>query len=245
MNFSNQTVLITGGSSGIGLALAKQLIAKGNKVIICGRSLERLEKAKTETPALHIFACDISKEEDSHKLAKWVDSEHPDCHVLINNAAIVHQSNFYQEENIVEQAKAEFATNFLGPIRLAKLFLPILEKHTQAQIINITTGLVYTPRIVYPFYSATKAALHSFTQVLRRHLASTNVAVIEVMFPAVDTPWHKGNPPKIAISPQKAVAEMIQGLEKGRTEIQIGKVKLLYILSRIAPKFAFSTVNNL
>lgn len=245
MNFSNQTVFITGGSSGIGLELAQKLVAKGNKVIICGRSLDKLEKAKTLTPQLHTFVCDISREAEAQKLANWVATEHPDCNVLINNAAIVHQANFQEEDHIVDFAQKEFATNFLGPIRLAKLFLPIIEQNPDARIINITTGLVYVPRVVYPFYSATKAALHSFTQVLRSHLAQSKVSVIEVMFPVVDTPWHKGNPPKIAISPEKAVDEMLRKLEKGREEIHIGKVKLLYYLSRIAPQFAFGKLNSL
>ena len=122
---------------------------------------------------------------------------------------------------------------------------PILQKNTAPHIINITTGLVFTPRADYPFYNATKAGLHAFTQGLRIQEAQSNVKIIEVMMPAVNTPWHKGHPPKIAISPQKAVNEMLQELQKDKTEIKISKVKLLYLLSRIAPGFALQKINHL
>jgi uncharacterized oxidoreductase len=98
---------------------------------------------------------------------------------------------------------------------------------------------------VYPIYNATKAALHSFTQVLRHQLKNANVQVIEVMMPVVDTPWHQGNAPKIAISPGKAVSEMIAGLEKGKLEIRVGAVKILYFLARLAPGLAFRMINRI
>jgi uncharacterized oxidoreductase len=104
--------------------------------------------------------------------------------------------------------------------------------------------LIYAPRAVYPIYNATKAALHSFTQVLRHQVKELPLDVIEVMMPAVATLWHKGSIPKIAIPPAKAVNEMIQKLESGATEIRIGRVKILYALSRIAPAFALRKINQ-
>lgn len=245
MKLNNQSILITGGSSGIGLELAARLVEKGNKVIICGRSVEKLKQAQRKVPPLHYFACDISDPESCKKLRDWVKVHHPDLNILINNAAIVHMANFQEEDSILEMADKEFATNFFGPIHLIKLLLPILEKNPEPAIINETTGLVYTPRVDYPFYNSTKAALHAFTQVLRQHLKDSPVKVYEVLFPAVDTPWHNGNPPKIAISVEKAVEEMIKGLEKGKAEVKIAGVKLLYMLSRIAPAFAFRKINSL
>jgi len=167
MTLQNNTVLITGGSSGIGYGLAKQLIKQKNRVLICGRSMDKLEKAKRLFPDLHYLQCDISKEDECNKLARWVSNEHPDCNTLINNAAIVHTDHFLDDDHILEKADAEVQTNLMGPIRLSKLFIPILQKNNSPKIINITTGLVYVPRATYPFYNATKAALHSFTQVLR------------------------------------------------------------------------------
>lgn len=238
-------MLITGGSSGIGFELAKKLINQKNRVLICGRSVDKLEKAKRLLPDLHYLQSDISKADECNKLVHWVSSEHPDCNTLINNAAIVHTDHFLDDDHILEKADTEIQTNLMGPIRLSKLFIPILQKNKRAKIINITTGLVYVPRATYPFYNATKAALHSFTQVLRSQLDSSSIEVIEVLFPAVDTPWHKGNPPKIAISTEKAVEGMLKGIEKGKQEIRVGKAKLLYLLARLAPNFALKKLNSL
>jgi len=245
MKLENNTILITGGSSGIGLELSRVLLAQNNKVIICGRSESKLQEAKELYPQLITYQCDISSKEQCQNLSEWIHSNHADLNVLVNNAAIVHKTSFIETDNIVEMAEAELKTNFLAPVRLIKLLYPVLEKHLNPAIINVTTGLVYTPRAEYPFYNATKAAEHSFTQMLRWQLQNSKVKVVEAMFPAVDTPWHKGNPPKIAIPVERAVKEMIAGLQKDKVEIRIGGVKLLYRISRIAPKFAFKKVNSL
>ena len=138
----------------------------------------------------------------------------------------------------------EIETNLIAPIALTKAFLKRFEQQKGSVVINITTGLIYAPRAVYPIYNATKAALHSFTQVLRHQIRELPVDVIEVMMAAVATPWHKGKVPKIAITPAKAVHEMIENLEGGAKEIRIGRVKILYVLSRITPAFAFRKINQ-
>jgi uncharacterized oxidoreductase len=244
MKIQHQTVLITGGSSGIGLELAKQLVSKQNTVLICGRSSQRLAEAKVMVPEVCTFQCDISKADDRTRLFRWIESEHPSCNVLINNAAIVHKGTFHKDPDIIQKAVREIETNLIAPIALTKSFLDHLEGKV-CTVINITTGLIYTPRAVYPVYNATKAGLHAFTQVLRHQTKALPVDVIEVMMPAVVTPWHNGEVPKIAISPGNAVGQMIAGLESGDNEIRIGGVKLLYALSRIAPAFAFRKVNQL
>jgi uncharacterized oxidoreductase len=245
MNLENNTILITGGSSGIGLQLSKVLIQRGNKVIICGRSNERLNNAKNIEPRLITYQCDLSNSKQCSDFSKNISKNHPDLNILINNAAIVNRTNFLSTNNIIEMAENEMETNFMAPVRLIHFLSPIIMKNDNPAIINITTGLIYTPRADYPFYNATKAALHSFTQVLRKQTEKSNIDIFEVMFPAVKTPWHKGKPPKIAISTEKAVNEMIIGLEKSKKEIRVAGAKLLYIVSRIAPKFAFKKVNSL
>lgn len=245
MALTNNTILITGGSSGIGLEMARQFIASKNRVIICSRSLEKLHTAKKLLPDLIIYQCDISNPEALQDMADWVVTGYSDLNILINNAAVVHRTKFADETNLHEKFAVEIATNLLAPASLARMLYPVLLKQPNAKIINITTGLVYAPRADYLFYNATKAALHSFTQVLRHQLRNEPVKIIEVLFPVVDTPWHKGNVPKIAISPQKAIEEMISKLEKNPDEIRIGAVKLLYFLSKIAPKFAFKKINSL
>ncbi|MEE9364897.1 MAG: SDR family NAD(P)-dependent oxidoreductase [Cellulophaga sp.] len=245
MKLSGNTILITGGSSGIGLELSKQLIERNNRVIICGRSEQRLNDAKAQIPELEIFKCNLSNKNQCYDLALWIKKEHPRLNLLINNAAIVNKTSFLETDRIIEMAKQEMETNFMAPVRLIHFLYPQLQKNENSAIINITTGLIYAPRADYPFYNATKAALHSFTQVFRKQTEESKTAIIEVMFPAVKTTWHKGNPPKIAISTDKAVDEMLLGLEKGKLEIRVAGAKLLYRVSRIAPKFAFKKVNSL
>lgn len=245
MQLTGNTILITGGSSGIGFELAQQFLTRANKVLICGRSQDKLLQAQQQCPQLEIFQCDLSDPQQCQNLTDWIAQNHSELNVLINNAAIVYNGLFISDQPVLKYAENEIATNLLAPIRLIHHLYPILQKNTAPHIINITTGLVFAPRADYPFYNATKAGLHAFTQGLRIQEAQSNVKIIEVMMPAVNTPWHKGHPPKIAISPQKAVNEMLQELQKGKTEIKISKVKLLYLLSRIAPGFALQKINHL
>ena len=245
MVIQNKTILVAGGSSGIGLQTAKVLVSKQNKVIICGRSNKKLEEAKALIPELITYECDISELKNCKKLATWIASKHPKCSVLINNAAIVHKTDFFEDDEMLAKADLEIRTNLMAPVHLCKHFLPILARHPHGKIINITTGLVYSPKASYPIYNAAKAALRSFTHVLRMQTKHLPIAIIEVLFPVVDTPWHRGNVPTTAISSEKAVEEMIRKLEKGQTEIKIGKVKLLYYVSRLAPILASKIINSL
>ena len=245
MGLQHNSVLITGGSSGIGLELSRQLIARKNKVIICGRSLKKLQEAKASLPELHVIQCDLSDVNQCDQLISRIRKEHPDLNILINNAATVHRESFLGSMDSCKKAELELQVNLLAPMRLIEGLWSMLQKKSDPSVVNVTTGLIYAPRADYPFYNATKSALHSFTQVLRRQTIGSGVKVIEVMFPAVDTPWHQGRPPKIAISPQQAVNEMLRGLEKGKQEIRVSGVKLLYLASRIAPQFAMNKVNSL
>jgi len=245
MNLDKNTVLITGGSSGIGLELSKVLIQKGNKVIICGKSKEKLEAAKKLEPNLIIYQCNLSNQQECFDLAKIIIDNHPELNILINNAAIVNKIDFIKKDNAIELAEKEYQTNLIAPIHLIKLLYDTINANESPAIINITTGLIYAPRVIYPFYNSSKSALHSFTQTLRIRLKNERTKVVEVMFPAVSTPWHNGNPPKIAISVEQAVRQMIKGLEKGKQEIRIGGAKILYLMSRIAPSFALKKVNEI
>ncbi|MFW6351179.1 MAG: SDR family oxidoreductase [Bacteroidota bacterium] len=245
MMLKDNTVLITGGSSGIGFELSRVLTQKGNKVIICGKSNEKLIAAKKTEPKLITYQCDLSDSKECISFAKKIRENHPDLNILINNAAIVNKTDFIDSENAIELAENEYQTNLIAPIRMIKLLYDTIRENDTPVIINITSGLIYAPRVVYPFYNSSKSALHSFTQTLRIRLKNEKTKVVEVMFPAVNTPWHKGAPPKIAISTRVAVSEMIKGLEKGKAEIRIKKANLLYWMSRIAPGFALNKINSL
>lgn len=244
MKLTENTVLITGGSSGIGLETARYLAQNGNTVIICGRSKDKLEQAKKRIPSLHTFQCDISVESECEKLFNWVKKSFPDCNVVINNAALVHKTNFLSDDQMINKAELEIRTNYLGPVTLTKLFVPMLEQIPDSKIIFISTGLVYAPKAAYPIYCSTKAALHSFVQTLRIQMKAGKVGIVEVFMPAVDTPFHEGNPPKIAITAEKAVDEMMEGLRKEEAEIKVAGAKLIYRISRIALSFALKKINE-
>lgn len=245
MKLKNSTVLITGGSSGIGLELSKAFIQRGNKVIICGKTDEKLVAATKQEPKLITYQCDLSDSPQCAYFARKISENHPDLNILINNAAIVNKIDFINNEKALDLAENEYQTNLLAPIRLIKLLYQTISANDSPAIINITTGLIYAPRVIYPFYNSSKSALHSFTQTLRIRLKDEKTKVIEVMFPAVDTPWHQGTPPKIAISAKAAVAEMIKGIEKGKPEIKVGGAKILYLISRLAPALALKKVNEI
>jgi uncharacterized oxidoreductase len=245
MKLENNTVIVTGGSSGIGLELSKSLVQKGNNVIICGKSVEKLNAARNAEPRLITYQCNLSDSQQCNDLALKIKQNHPELNILINNAAIVNRIDFINEDTAMELAENEYQTNLIAPIRLIKLLYKTLSANDSSAIINITTGLIYAPRVIYPFYNSSKSALHSFTQTLRIRLKNEKTKVFEVMFPAVDTPWHQGNPPKIAIGVEKAVAGMLIGLEKDKPEIRVGGAKILYLISRIAPGFALKKVNQI
>jgi len=244
MRLQDNSILITGGSSGIGLELAEKFIQKGNKVLICGRTRSKLESAKEKVPKIITFQSDLSTENGRRGLFEWVHQEHPDCNVLINNAALVHRTSFKDDDRMQEKALLEIQTNLIAPIALSKHFLPLLEQKENAAIINITSGLAYTPKADYPIYNATKAGLHSFTKTLRMQLHKQRIRVVEVLMPVVDTPWHEGKVPKMAISSEQAVGEMLEGLTKNKDEIRVGKVRLLYWINRISPKIASKVINR-
>lgn len=244
MTSTTTTILITGGGSGIGLQLARTLSADGHTVLICGRSEAKLREAARQLPQIATFACDISEEKDCLRLYDWVQQHYPGCNWLINNAAIAHRGDFLQEAASLHHAEKEFQTNCMAPIRLSYLFLPHLLKQQNSRIINISTGLVYAPLRSYPFYNATKAALHSFTRTLRMQLRNKPVHICEVLLPVVDTPWHKGRQPAGAISPEEAVKEMLEKIQMNKEEIRVGKVKLLYLLARLSPALASGLINR-
>ncbi|MEM9982489.1 MAG: SDR family NAD(P)-dependent oxidoreductase, partial [Bacteroidota bacterium] len=209
-------------------------------ILICGKSLKKLEKVKARYAAVEIFACDLVKKEECQRFTQWIKEQFPTLNVVINNAAIVYPVNFFETEDIEEMAENEMAVNFLAPLRIIKQLDSLLCKNDEATIINITTGLIYAPSAKYSIYNATKAALHSFTQVLRLQAEERNYKIIEVMFPAVDTPWHQGKPPAIAISVQQAVRETLKGIKKGKEEIRVGGSKAFICFIKNSPCAVFT-----
>ena len=187
MNLRNRTVLITGGATGIGLALAKRFTAAGNKVIICGRREERLEAARRELPSVITIRADVASEDERLRLFETVVSQHPEIDVLVNNAGIQNRPPSVTEPQDFKAYQREIATNLEAPVHLSLLFVKHLTQMPDAAIINVTSGLAFSPLAFMPMYCATKAALHSFTLSLRHQLRDTSVKVIEVIPPKVQT----------------------------------------------------------
>jgi uncharacterized oxidoreductase len=187
MNLAENTILITGGASGIGFALAKRFVKAGSTVIACGRRVEQLDRARRECPELHTVAGDISTAEGREKLFRQVVGEFPKLNVVINNAGIQNRPPPLYQSQDWRQSELEIATNLEAPIHLSMLFLPHLMKTKNAGIVNVTSGLSFAPISFMPIYCLTKAALHSFTLSLRHQLKATPVQVIELIPPAVNT----------------------------------------------------------
>ena len=187
MRTSGKTVLITGGGSGIGLALAERFYKAGNKVIICGRRKEKLQEAKEKMPNLHILVCDVANEADRKRLFETVVNEFPELDVLVNNAGIQQRINLQSLNADWSYYHQEIVANLEASIHLTMLFLPQLLKTNEGTVINVSSNLAVTPAAWVPIYSATKAAMHSFTMSLRLQLTDTNVNIVEVMPTAINT----------------------------------------------------------
>jgi uncharacterized oxidoreductase len=185
----HNTVLITGGASGIGLALATRLLAAGHKVIVAGRRADVLESAKSQ--GLLTVQGDVSTDEGRIALATKVIADYPDVNVLINNAGIQNRlaplTDPAHGGQLWEQHKAEIGINLLAPMHLSFLFIPHFQTKPRAQIVNVTSGLSFAPASWMATYCATKAAAHSFTQSLRYQLKDTPISVVEIIPPAVQT----------------------------------------------------------
>jgi uncharacterized oxidoreductase len=186
MQLTSNTILITGGATGIGLALAERFLSAGNRLVVCGRRPEVLTVLKSRHPEIETRVCDVSQASEREALAAWATATFPKLNVLVNNAGIQRRVQLRAEHDWIAMHE-EMAINLDAPLHLTSLFLPHLLKQTRAAILNVTSGLSFVPLAATPVYCATKAALHSYTLSLRHQLAGTAVEVIEVIPPAVNT----------------------------------------------------------
>ncbi|MEK8128871.1 SDR family NAD(P)-dependent oxidoreductase [Paenibacillus filicis] len=224
MKLFGNTILITGGGSGIGLAFAERFVKAGNTVIITGRREHVLQEAKEKYPSLIRRVSDLDMESERVALFDWVTANYPEVNVLVNNAGI--QQGFSvlkgDAKNNWSYYSKEITTNLEAPFHLSMMFAPYFATKEEATIVNVTSGLAFTPYVVVPIYSATKAALHSFTMSLRYQLSDTSVEVIEVAPPAVNTDLG-GAGGHTQGEPLDAFTDGIfKGLEEGKTEIGYG-----------------------
>ncbi|NQX91767.1 MAG: SDR family NAD(P)-dependent oxidoreductase [Flavobacteriales bacterium] len=235
MRLSNNKILITGATAGIGEALLKRFLAYDNQIIALGRNAKKLQLLADSDSRVIPFACDISDENDLDRLAIFLDQSHPDINILINNAGIQFNYHFTTEPQLKGKIDKEINVNLLAPLRLIALTLPLLKLNDNAAIVNVSSGLGLVPKQQAPVYCGTTAGLHIFTRALRHQLNRTKV--FEIIPALVDTQMTAGRG-KGKISPDQLVDEFIKAFERNQFEVSIGKVKLLKIINRISPALA-------
>jgi uncharacterized oxidoreductase len=242
MKLEGKTVLITGGSSGIGLEMARQLLARSCVVVVTGRSAQKLEAAKALHRELHVFQADVTEPDAIVRLHADVMKKFPALDVLVNNAGIMRKIDMNVSRGLADVTQ-EIDVNLSGPIRMIQQFLPDLKSRDESLIVNVSSGLAFVPLVISPVYSATKAAMHSFTQCLREQLIGTSVAVVELAPPVVETALYREEFAAEAVgqkgmSTEVLVRRAIAGIEAGREDIRPGLATALSVMGRVAPTFA-------
>ena len=239
MNLSGNTILITGGATGIGLGLTKRFIAEDNKVIVCGRRQKVLNEAAKKFAGLITRQCDLTQVSEREALYNWIKSEYPDLNILINNAGIQQWMSVF-DDDFFSRANEEITINIEAPLHLTSLFIKLPKMKT---VMNVTSGLSFTPLSKVPVYSATKAFFHSFTLSLRYMLREKNIEVIELIPPALNTDLggkglHDQAPPV-----SDFMDAVFRQLKEGKTEISFGFSEAMTKASPEQLKQAFDRMN--
>ena len=237
MKLTGRTILITGGSAGIGLAFALKFLELGNQVIVTGRRQSVLDELKANYPKLHTIQSDVADPAQIAALARRVKAEFPKLDVLMNNAGIMLHKNIKVPAADLDGLIAEMNINVGGVIRMTSAFIDILAAN-KGTVINVSSALAFVPLPSAPIYCATKAAVHSYTQSLRFQLEETGVEVIELMPPAVKTELSDVPGDGVTvISTDDLVKDVFAKLKSGKNEICTGQANQLRFMSRVAPGF--------
>lgn len=249
MKLSANTVLITGGATGIGFAMAEAFLQAGSEVIICGRREGRLTEARSKHPELHTRACDLAKIEECKALAEWVGSHFKNLNVLVNNAGVQRDIDFTHGIDAYLSGESEISVNLEAPIVLSGLAIPQLLGKNEPAIVNVSSGLGFVPAARMPVYSATKAGLHAFSMALRHQLSKLGIKVFEVVPPAVDTELNpdgraqRGNF-KANLTPEEFTAAVMKDFEGDVLEIGYGMSAGMLKASRADLDRSFQQMNS-
>ncbi len=249
MDLKNNTILITGGTSGFGLEFAKRLLELGNTVIVTGRDPVKLASAKKNLAGLHTFQSDVSDPNEIAELYEKVTKQFPQLNILINNAGEMRKISLHDTSIGLSDITREIETNLMGPIRMVQAFLPHLKQMKSAAILNVTSGLALVPFPIAPIYGATKSGLRSYTKSLRVQLKNTKIKVFELIAPAAKTPlndqFHNMDGFNVKLmDPIELVDTAIKGLEKDKFEIYPGLARMILMMSRIAPAFILKQLSK-
>ncbi|HVU98095.1 MAG TPA: SDR family NAD(P)-dependent oxidoreductase [Puia sp.] len=245
MNTTNNTILITGGSAGIGFEFAKALSAN-NKIIITGRNEARLKAALDKLPNATGILGDVANEKDVANLVAILHKDYRDLNIVINNAGksapVYHLAT---ETDAFTKASEEMLTNYLSVIRLNERLLPLLKKQKEAAIVNVSSIVAIAPGGRLPSYSASKAALHSYTITLRQHLANTSVKVFEIYPPLVATEFSAEIGGLVnGIAPSVVANDLVKGLEENNFDIRVGQTADVYQLYLSNPAQAIAALSG-
>jgi uncharacterized oxidoreductase len=243
MKTTNNAVLITGGSAGIGFEIARTLTDLGNKVIITGRNKDRLYQAASKLENTTAIVSDVSNDSQVDSLVNRLQEDFPEINVVINNAGSAFLHNLATGTNGFEKAEQEMLTNYLSIIRLNEKLLPLLKQREQAAIVNVSSIVAIVPGALAT-YSASKAALHSYTLSLRLALQDTTVKVFELMPPLVDTEFSAAIGGRNGISARAVAEQFLVGFEQDLYEIHVGQTAELYKLFLSSPTEALNLLNG-
>ncbi|MCF0064856.1 SDR family NAD(P)-dependent oxidoreductase [Dyadobacter chenwenxiniae] len=244
MKTTGNTILITGGSAGIGFEIAKIFSEKGNNVIITGRNEARLTSAAGKLKNTTAIVSDVADKQDVEKLVATLKSDFPNINIVINNAGAASYYLLDQVDNTYERAEEEIVTNYLSIIGLNQKLLPLLGAQKEAAIVNVSSIAALVPNHVIPTYAASKAALHSYTQSLRLTLAkATAVKVFELMPPLVNTEFSTEIGGENGIPASEVAEALINAFDNDTYEIHVGRTADLFGLFRQSPEQALLAMN--
>jgi len=244
MILRGRTILITGGTSGIGRSLALELDRAGNSVIICGRDQDRLAAVRDQAPSIVTRRCDLASAEQREELAEWLVKEHPALDTLMNNAAVQYRFDVTQPIDLV-RTQHQIEVNLVAPLHVSSLLASHLAARPGAAIVNMTSALAFLPLVEIGLYSATKAAMHSLTISMRYQLKGLGIQVVEILPPKVDTMIGaelREDPTQTqgGMPVPEFVVQALAGLESGSDEILIG----LAVRAKADPEAVFRTLND-
>jgi uncharacterized oxidoreductase len=244
VELTNRTILITGGSTGIGYALAKQFINNHNRVIICGRNQTKLDRAKAQLTAVETISCDINSSHDLKNLVSIVSSKFPSLDTLLNNAGVQKQMDLTSGEVNDREIVDEINTNLSAQISITQRLYPILSANKHPAIIFTGSVLGIVPKYEVPVYSAAKAGLHNFVQSLRYQSNRDGFSVFEIFPEVVKIPMTEHGTSETMMDVDDFANEVVKQLNSGKQEIFVGRTKLLNLISRLLPGTAMRIMNK-
>lgn len=246
MKTTNNTILITGGGTGMGLEAAKQFSNLGNKVILVARNHKRLHEEASRIPNAVAITCDLSNEQEMRNLIHRLNNEHPDLNMIFLNAGIATNYTLLEGSNAYEISRNEMLTNYNSTVLLTHELEPLLASHPESAMIITTSAVVFVPDVMHPTYSATKAAIHSYVLGLRFVLErkSSPIKVFELMAPLVDTEFSKAVKSDFKVPASLVISELISGMEKNEFELHIGVTKEVFERSQKSIQDSLRFLNN-